>query len=1197
MEARVTGGEDVVDGLKGWRWRGGRNPQLLGVLVKEEWEDRITVREDLGGERMVWLEVRGEEKLFLGFVYGPQEQCPQAERDAFYEPLAEVVETLRGEGEVAVAGDFNAWMREETEEGVVLGNREERTNGKRLSELALVHGLVNATFARGLARLPDHRTWERGDEGGDISIVDYVFLSQGAMGRMGALERVDRGMLSSDHWGWMWEMRMGEEVGRNSGAGGENPGGRPGNWDVRLLDVDAYREALEKEVIEMEVAELEGDPDAFTGSADEMLAQFMGLVEGALEDAGAVWRSGGGGSGRPKRDKAMHSLQQRLRRARQQSRKEKVASLRAKIRSLSKRRRKEAWRDRQEYMVSRVERAPLEFWRWVRALGKGGRRTPLPTHMQGPEGEAEAGEVFREFFSSAFAGEEGSQGTDGGAAGVGGGFEMEEFELAGAVLRSFRRVTADTRKGAGPDAVSPLVLKRGGLPMVKLLTLLFSCILRTGCIPKAWREAELVPLYKGGTKDPGAPTSYRPVALTSVVGKVLEGVLAEQILQAVRGQLDDAQYGFLPQRGTRDAVWALLEVLRRRHGPFGRKRKGRGRGSGGGEEADGGAQGEKRAGGPTYCLFVDLTAAFDRVPLPRLFEAMERLGTPPHLVSLVRAWYGGYEGWVRVNGVRTESFEFGVGVRQGSRLSPLLFVIFLDSLFRKLRAEGLGVSVRLQDGEEVWMGALGYADDLTLLARSREEAARMMAVVEAWCEENGMAISQGKCEALVVGGDPFCGWLGSTLKDGWRIAVKRRVVYLGVALEVKEGRERNTLTMQTEGHWARRAGEAKAAATSLSQTFRKRLRLGVHLLHRLAQVRVFSTLLYGADALPVNKTQGARLDQAAYQVGREILDQRRSTASDGVFGELGWTLPSHTVAHRKLSFLGSLLLQEGGAGRMARDVAEGAGLWPLSGWWADVRQALESLWGKEAQMATHMATLRATAKEELKAAMEGWDVREWRRRVEGKSSLSVLARLKKDERREMDEWLKSASPSRPTTTKLTLRNGTSRLRGRHFGPPPGGTVRCKLCPICCLAEQDEAHYLVGCPALTANDADVWREYVAGWSALEADMLGHSRDSALVWEGLRRLREQGDAEEALDVLLGDVGVRCGGGVVDAWMERRLRRFLQQQMDCWHRWEYTGVFLGCGEEVLASGSVGDGSGGAGPGGGGAGILSGGFVSTQS
>ena len=52
------------------------------------------------------------------------------------------------------------------------------------------------------------------------------------------------------------------------------------------------------------------------------------------------------------------------------------------------------------------------------------------------------------------------------------------------------------------------------------------------------------------------------------------------------------------------------------------------------------------------------------------------------LVSIVQAMYTNARSCVRVNGTLSEKFVVKVGVHQGSVVSPLLFIMVLESLFK-----------------------------------------------------------------------------------------------------------------------------------------------------------------------------------------------------------------------------------------------------------------------------------------------------------------------------------------------------------------------------------------------------------------------------------------------------------------------------------------------------------------------------------
>ncbi len=76
----------------------------------------------------------------------------------------------------------------------------------------------------------------------------------------------------------------------------------------------------------------------------------------------------------------------------------------------------------------------------------------------------------------------------------------------------------DVRKSTGPDGVSSWVLKECNQHLTGKLCDLYNESLAQGKMPKDWKRAEIVPLYKGGSKEDSL--NYRPVSLTSVVVKV-----------------------------------------------------------------------------------------------------------------------------------------------------------------------------------------------------------------------------------------------------------------------------------------------------------------------------------------------------------------------------------------------------------------------------------------------------------------------------------------------------------------------------------------------------------------------------------------------------------------------------------------------------------------------------------------------------
>ncbi|MBJ5584741.1 hypothetical protein JGG81_25410 [Salmonella enterica subsp. enterica serovar Typhimurium] len=81
-------------------------------------------------------------------------------------------------------------------------------------------------------------------------------------------------------------------------------------------------------------------------------------------------------------------------------------------------------------------------------------------------------------------------------------------------------------------------------------------------------------------------------------------------------------------------------------------------------------------------VFVDFEKAFDRVPRSKLFNVLKSNGITGKLLNSVESLYSRSLTGVRVDGVTGKWFDVNTGVRQGCKLSPLLFLIYMDKTFK-----------------------------------------------------------------------------------------------------------------------------------------------------------------------------------------------------------------------------------------------------------------------------------------------------------------------------------------------------------------------------------------------------------------------------------------------------------------------------------------------------------------------------------
>ena len=103
-------------------------------------------------------------------------------------------------------------------------------------------------------------------------------------------------------------------------------------------------------------------------------------------------------------------------------------------------------------------------------------------------------------------------------------------------------------KSPGVDGLSPKILKETVEQISKPLAHVFNMSLQEGIVPLEWKEANIIPLFKNGSRNKSV--NYRPVSLTSVICKLLETIIRDHMMEfLVKHKLiNTSQHGFLKAR-------------------------------------------------------------------------------------------------------------------------------------------------------------------------------------------------------------------------------------------------------------------------------------------------------------------------------------------------------------------------------------------------------------------------------------------------------------------------------------------------------------------------------------------------------------------------------------------------------------------------------------------------------------------------
>ncbi|XP_073516627.1 uncharacterized protein [Phyllobates terribilis] len=266
-------------------------------------------------------------------------------------------------------------------------------------------------------------------------------------------------------------------------------------------------------------------------------------------------------------------------------------------------------------------------------------------------------------------------------------------------------------KSPGPDDIHPRVLKELSNVIDRPLYLIFKHSLWTGTVPLDWRQANVVPIFKKGSKsDPG---NYRPVSLTSVVGKLFEGFLRDAIVEYLNDNncLTQYQHGFMRDRSCQTNLIAFYEEV----------------------------SSQLDRGESVDVVYLDFSKAFDTVPHKRLVYKMRMLGLGDNVCKWVNSWLSDRKQRVVINGVSSGCVRVTSGVPQGSVLGPILFNIFINDL-----VEGLHSKIAI------------FADDTKLckVVNTDEDRAQLQEDLDklgSWAKKWQMGFNADKCKVMHMG--------------------------------------------------------------------------------------------------------------------------------------------------------------------------------------------------------------------------------------------------------------------------------------------------------------------------------------------------------------------------------------------------------------------------------------------------------------
>lgn len=278
---------------------------------------------------------------------------------------------------------------------------------------------------------------------------------------------------------------------------------------------------------------------------------------------------------------------------------------------------------------------------------------------------------------------------------------------------------------------------------------LFNACLRNGHFPEKWKQSRVILIPKGNSEARTEENKYRPIAINSILGKVLEKLVKDRIYYFLvkNNLLGRNQFGFVHKTSTTEALQEIVKRINR-------------------------AKLDKKN---TLLVSLDVKNAFNSIRPDIVTNQLQKYKCHSNLIeisdSLLRNRTIVYqEENMQVTKLLT------VGSPQGSPLSPLFWNLTISGL--------LGIKVSYGTYIQA------FADDLVVLVefKARNEAEEkgniVLKAIDQWARHHGIALNRDKSEFMIVGkqygSHPPCIMFGKE-----KIRTVKEMKLLGVIIDNK----------------------------------------------------------------------------------------------------------------------------------------------------------------------------------------------------------------------------------------------------------------------------------------------------------------------------------------------------------------------------------------------------------------------------
>ena len=303
--------------------------------------------------------------------------------------------------------------------------------------------------------------------------------------------------------------------------------------------------------------------------------------------------------------------------------------------------------------------------------------------------------------------------------------------------------------GVGWDGYHSNLFKFSGPIFRNLLGKFMNMMLSHSYVPSAMSHGEIRPVIKSKIISKYDSDNYRPVMNSCMILKIFEYCLLPYLTKSLK--LSSRQFGYRKNTGCLPAIALVKETIDKYNS----------------ENSN------------VHCAVVDLSKAFDCVNKNILFEKLRCTSLNRSIVDVLNFMYCNTSVNTVFNGVGSNPWQIGNGVRQGGILSPLLFSFYVNEAMETISDMKVGCSI---NGYKT--NIIGYADDLLCMAPTIEGLQMIIDQLYLFLDNLCLNVNAGKCKHLIFKSKRFKSFPGdpAIFLNGVRISRESEYKYLGVML-------------------------------------------------------------------------------------------------------------------------------------------------------------------------------------------------------------------------------------------------------------------------------------------------------------------------------------------------------------------------------------------------------------------------------